>query len=57
MSYVISDQSVITQNGHTPIEEDEDEEEEVEVQMSKAILKEGILEKKGHSTAFFTWPK
>jgi hypothetical protein len=28
-----------------------------EVQVSHRIVKEGILEKKGHSTAFFIWPK
>ena len=25
--------------------------------VSNVIVKEGILEKKGHSTAFFMWPK
>ena len=47
--------SDVTQNGHGIYQQEPQIEDDI--QMSKAIIKEGILEKKGHSTAFFTWPK
>lgn len=39
------------ENHHSVIAEEDD------FTVSSRIVKEGILEKKGHSTAFFMWPK
>ena len=37
--------------------EEEEEEEVIRTAPSSKVFKEGFLEKKGHSSAFFMWPK
>ena len=38
-------------------EEEEEEDELIRTTPSAKVFKEGFLEKKGHSTAFFMWPR
>ena len=39
------------------VEPEEEEEEVIRTAPSSKVFKEGFLEKKGHSSAFFMWPK
>ena len=39
------------------VEAEEEEEEVIRTAPSSKVFKEGFLEKKGHSSAFFMWPK